>query len=276
MGKRLMWWLWAPDDGATGGTSASGDAATGNNGGETTDVTARGSEDETVVRDEEREKANDGNETSEDRVTMPRKSFNKRLEQERRKAQRALLSELGFDGMDTPEGLEHARGELRELIAFAREQRLASMSAEERAETQVEEVRQKLSNAEQRAKQLQAERDRARQALRDYVVRSLVTAHAATAEYPEDVYTWARQHMPEKVQAVLDEEQPLFDEEGALNKAAIDEEAVKEIVLACKKARPKYFRPEHPGSPSNEHAQPPHYDPKADRKRQAARRLVRL
>ncbi len=273
--ERLIW-LWAPDGSAAGGTSQSGDAATGNNGGDAEDVKAQDAKSTTPAEGGGQKKASDGSETPEDRVTMPRQSFNKRLEQERRKAQRALLGELGFEDVDTPEGLERAQDELRELITFAREQRLASMSAEERAQAQVEEVRKKLNSAEQRAEQLQTERDRARQALRDYVVRSLITAHATTAEYPEDVFTWARQHMPEKVQAVLDAEQPLFDEEGALNKAAIDEEAVKEIVVACKKARPKYFRPEHPGSPSNQHAQPPHYDPKADQKRQAARRLVRF
>lgn len=287
--------LFAPDNGAGSGGNASdsGHAAAGQDGGDDKGSNANSNEGDGGNQDGNGTAGNDGgsgnagnagnaggNQNSNDQndgaVSMPRQSFNERLEKERRAGQRELLSAMGFEDVDTPEALEQAQKELGELLKFAREQRLAQMSAEERMQEQLSTVERRAKTAEQRVSQIEQERDQAKAMLRTFVIRSMIIGEAASAEYPEDVFTWAMQHKAEQVNSILDPEQPLFRDDGTLNQEALKTEVVKEIVAECKKARPKYFRPDHPGSPSNGHAQPPRHDAQADQKRTAARGLIRL
>lgn len=248
------------------GAGASGDSAAGDNGGDNSPGDAPpGPSGSGGDLDDSGENA-----PPSDDVTMPRGTFNDRIEKERRAGQRALLAALGFDAGD-PESLEKAQGELVDLVKFAREQRTAQMTAEERTQEQVAQAEKLATDAQASIAQVTAERDTAQATLRSFVLHSIFSAAAVgrNAAHPEDVVAWINTHHQEAARAVLQEGEPLLTDEGAFNTKAVDQDAVKALVAECVKARSEWFRGTTPGIPSNAHGQPPQTDPQRLGQKQA-------
>lgn len=212
---------------------------------------------------------------AEPQTTMPTATFNARLEQERRAGVRELLTALGFQASD-PAAYEQALTGMRDLVTFAREQQRAQLTAEQRVQADLQTAQQQAQQATGQVTTLTAERDAARTQLRTFVLRSQIVTAAAGAAHPEDVYTWALANQRENVDKILMADQPLFAEDGTLNPKAINADPIKVIIEECKKARRDWFRPEHPGIPSNANAQPPTTDPKLAEKRVLAANYAKM
>ena len=165
---------------------------------------------------------------------------------------------------------------MKGLIDFARQQREANMSAEERAAEQAAQAARQIDAVKTERDTARTNYEQAQAALRAYVTRTAILAEAPHATYPDDVHLWALTHQGEQVAKVIKGDVPLFLENGALNPAAIDRDVAKAIVTECVKERRQWFKPTTPGVPSNANAQPPAVDPNLDQKAQAARSLVRL
>ncbi|HML21818.1 MAG TPA: hypothetical protein PKD09_09230 [Aggregatilinea sp.] len=272
----------APDTGAGSGGSAtnnnSGGTATGqnsgdgqqqNNGGTNTANTGQNANQQGNAGNTQ-QGGQQQNQQDANAVTMPRETFNERIAQERRAGTRELLTEMGFEGVETPEGLVQARTELRTLIDFAREQRRSQLSAEERVAEDLQAAQTAREQAETRATAMETRATTAEQQLQQYIRRTVILEAASDARYPEDVYTWALNNQADQVAAILVADQSLF-ENGTLNTAAINRDAAKAIVEECVKARRDWFRAKHPGVPSNAGAQPQQRpDVNSDKKTEAA------
>ncbi len=104
---------------------------------------------------------------------------------------------------------------------------------------------------------LQAQLDQARRDRRDDAIRA--EADDLRALNPDDVIAWAASAQPDLFAAALD-----------------DPAAVRQLVQACKAARPHFFGSSAPGSPSNFGAQPPSSDRNAIDRALKGRKLFRL
>ncbi len=211
-----------------------------------------------------------------DAVSMPRAAFNERIEAERRAGVRELLKALGFESVETPEALTTAQTEMRGLLDYARQQRQANMTAEERAKEQIDTVTARATKAEGQVTTLTAERDQARTHLRAFVQRSVIVEAAAQATYPDDVYAWILREKPDDVAKIIKADVPLFKEDGTLNADAIDKDTAKNVVVECQKARREWFRTAHVAIPSSGNAQPPVRPGQGDRKQQIAAENIKL
>lgn len=177
--------------------------------------------------------------------------FKSRMEQAQRSGQRALLAALGFEALETPDAIEQAQQRLTADLQFAKEQREANMTAEQKLNAQIESLtseRDRLTQERDRYKQdaEQAQQQLAEQQA-DRVRVSALEAAAATAGVarPADVVMWARTYCSADYSALLGEEN------------AVDEEKVKALITACTEARPEWFAARTPGSPSHGGARPP-------------------
>ena len=262
---RMLGIAYAPDTGA--GAGASGDAATGQNSGEQGSTQAGDKPANTVSNGDGQQQAQgqggdtaqaEGSDTQQaaDAVTMPRTAFNDRLAQERQAGARELLRELGFE-VGTPEAYLAARSDMKGLIDFARQQKEATMTAEERAAEQVAQADRRIKAVETERDSARADLEKAQNELRAFIVRTAILAEAPHATYPDDVHLWAITHQGEQVAKVIKPDVPLFLENGALNPAAIDREVARQIVTECVKERRQWFRATQVGVPSNANAQPP-------------------
>jgi len=195
--------------------------------------------------------------------------FKSRIDQAKRSGVRELLTDLGFQGVDTPEALEQARQSLAELIQYARQQREASMTAEERMQEQLRSLtseRDSLAQERDRYKQAaeQAQRELAEFKADLQRTSALESAAAAAgAIRPGDVVMWARTYRPAEFAQILDDNQ------------ALNEEQLKAIVDACQADRGEWFAARTPGSPSHAGAKPPAAPPADQQKRELAIQTVR-
>lgn len=257
-----QFWLLAPDAGAGDG-GGSGDSATGQNSGDKTPTVEAKREIPATWK------------------AMSADDFNERLSKEQRAATRKTLLAMGFTeaDLDTPEKLEAALKAAGELATFAREQRRAQLSAEEQVKADLDTARQAAEAERSAREQAERERDLARQQLREYIMRSTITAAAAGAVHPSDVYDlFARIYAKDKLEKVIKPDVPLFTEDGAFNPDALDQNAVKGIIDDCRTQRREWWQsPQRgPGTPSHQGAQPPSQDPsKVDRMAAAARANLR-
>jgi hypothetical protein len=105
--------------------------------------------------------------------------------------------------------------------------------------------------------QIDGERESIRRARRDDAIRA--EADSLRALNPDDVIAWAALEQPDLLTAALD-----------------DPARARQIVLACKAARPHFFGSSAPGSPSNFGAQPPSGDRSAIDRALNGRKLFRL
>ena len=105
--------------------------------------------------------------------------------------------------------------------------------------------------------QLQAQLERARQERRDDAIRA--EAAALRAASPDDVIAWAGAEAPDLFAAALD-----------------DPSRARQLVMACKAARPHFFAPSALGSPSNFGAQPPAADRDEIERALKGRKLFKL
>lgn len=259
---RHLWYL-LPDNGAGDGGD-SGATTTGQNSGAQTP-----SEDTTKREIPANWKA------------MSAEDFNERLSKEQRAAMRKTLKDLGFTeaDFDTPEKLEETLKAAGELVTFAREQRRAQLSAEEQVKADLDAAQQTASTEQTARQKAEQERDLAQAQLREYILRSTITAAAAGAVHPSDVYDlFARLHAKDKLDKVIKVDTPLFTDDGAFNLDAIDQNTVKDIIEACRTERREWWQnPQRgPGTPSHSGAQPPSQDPsKVDRMAERARQNIR-
>ena len=207
---------------------------------------------------------------------LPRtkEALDRRVEKAKRAGMRDILTALGFEDLEAPEALQAAQAELKGLVEYARQQREAALSAEERVEGHIQALTQRAERAEARATRVEQERDRAI-AERDDARATLVrkTRHdailraAGSAKHPEDVVIWAEGHKPDLVAQVL-------NEDGSVN-----EDAVKDILIECARARRDWFAGPGVGVPSNHDGRPPasftELEKKMELARQAARQAAR-
>lgn len=194
-------------------------------------------------------------------------ALDKRIEKAKRSGMRDVLTALGFEELDTPEAIQQAQADLQGLVEFARQQREANLTAEERFQQQIQTLTQRVERAEQRAAQAERERDEAREALVAKARHDAILRAAGNAKHPEDVITWAEKNTPDLVATVL-------NEDGSVN-----DTVVKQIVTECAKARRDWFSGAVVGVPSNHDGRPPasfsELEKKMELARQAARQAAR-
>ena len=183
---------------------------------------------------------------------MARDVFNARLRKAKASGQRDLLKALGFEDVSDPKKLGEAQKALQDLVSFAREQRKAKMSAEERFQEEVETYRKAADDAKQKLHEVQLQ-IRKRE-VQDALIHM---AKSEGAQSPEDVYAWAVAFADSDVQKLMDSDGDEWE---------LDGDSVKALVKRCKKERPDKFKPQHPGVPSNRGARPPAVGAKADEK----------
>ena len=177
--------------------------------------------------------------------------FKARMEQAQRSGQRALLTALGFEGLETPEEMERVQQQLAADLQFAKEQREANMTAEQKLTTQITTLTSERDHAAKERDRYKQEAERAQHQLAEFradQVRATALEAAATAAgvaRPADVVMWARTYRAGDYGALLAEE------------GAVVEEKVKALITACTEARPEWFTARTPGSPSHSGARPP-------------------
>ena len=197
---------------------------------------------------------------------LPRskEALERRIEKAKRAGVRELLAALGFERLETPEALQTAQDELRGLLEFARQQKAAQMSAEERLAEQLQALEKRVKAAEERAAAAERERDEMRAALQTRTRREAILRAATKARYPDDVVTWAEAQRPDLVGKLLKED------------GTADDEVAKTIVAECAKARREWFGAPVLGVPSNHEGRAPSTLSELERKLELARQTARL
>lgn len=195
--------------------------------------------------------------------------FKGRMEQAQRAGQRALLAALGLEGLETPEAIEQAQQRLAADLQFAKEQREANMTAEQKLTAQITSLTSERDRLAQERDQYKQVAEQAQQTLADLqadtVRASALEAAAAAAGVarPADAVMWARAFRSADYGALLGEEN------------AVDDEKVKALIAACAEARPEWFAARTPGSPSHAGAKAPAAPSTDQQKRELARNVVR-
>lgn len=212
-----------------------------------------------------------------DTLQVSKADLEKRIDKAKRSGVREVLQALGFESLDSPDAIQKAQADLADLVAFAREQRKAQMTAEEQVAEQVKDAVRRAEAAEARLQQAEARAAAAAKALVEHVRDGAVLAEAGKAKHPEDVLIWARTYAADKLAKIVDEAN-LFTEDGSVNPEAIkvDQNAVKDLVTECMKARREWFQVGGPGSPSNAGGKPPGTLSDIEKRRQIARQIARL
>jgi len=194
--------------------------------------------------------------------------FKDRMDQAKRSGQRDLLAALGFTGVETPDGLAQAQQDLAGLVEFARQQREAALTAEQKLAEQIAALtsaRDTLSAERDQFKQAaeQAQQQLAEQQADQVRVSALeAAATAAGAARPADVVMWARSSRAGDYGAVIGEDQ------------AVNAGQVQALITACAEARPEWFAARTPGSPSHAGAKAPVAPATEQAKRELARSVV--
>ncbi|MCC6801212.1 MAG: hypothetical protein IT325_13940 [Anaerolineae bacterium] len=195
--------------------------------------------------------------------------FKDRIEQAKRAGARDLLATLGFAGVDTPDGLAKAQEDLSGLVEFARQQRDATLTAEQKLAEQIAALTSERDQAAAERDRLTQVAEQARQDLDALKVDQLrvaaveTAATGAGAARPGDVVMWARSHRPSEFGQVLGEDQ------------AVHAERVQALIAACVEARPEWFAARTPGSPSHAGAKALSAPPVAEQQKELARQTVR-
>lgn len=197
--------------------------------------------------------------------------FKARMEQAQRSARREQLAALGYQNLDTIEGLAAAEQALAADIQYAREQRQAAMTAEERLNEQIATLTSERDSLRTERDRYKQDAETAQQALAAFKAdlqreSALVSAaQAAGAARPADVVMWARTFRPSEFSQIVGEGQ------------TVSPEAVQALVHACADDRPEWFAARTPGSPSHGGARPPAAPTeKYQQQRQLARENARL
>jgi len=195
--------------------------------------------------------------------------FKDRIEQAKRSGVRELLTALGFQGVDTPEGLAKAQQALAETIEYARQQREASMTAEEKMQEQLRSLTSERDSLAQERDRYKQAAEQVQQELAEFkadLARASALESAAAsagAIRPSDVVMWARSYRPTEFAQIVGNDQ------------VINAEQIKAIVDACQADRGEWFAARTPGSPSHAGAKPPAAPPADQQKRELAIQTVR-
>ena len=150
------------------------------------------------------------------------KMFADRAKQAKQSAQADLLKALGVDDLDA----------LKTLLKEAANLKQAQMSESEKLQAEADKAAKRAAELEAA---LNAERQAARESKRDAAIKEA----AKSVENPGDVVVWAQANAADQLAKTLTDD------------GAVDDKAVKELVEACRKARPNWFTAGGPGSPSN-------------------------
>lgn len=194
------------------------------------------------------------------KLSLTKEALDARIEKASRSGVRDHLKALGFQDVDTPEGVQAAQDKIKQLLTYAQQQLDAQMSAEEKVQQQIADRDQRITSLSSKVNQLetdlhaaQAAKQQADADLVTYKRSATVIAAATEAAHPQDVVTWAQAHKPDLFEAVLTDE------------GTPDEKAAQKVVDACKAERPEYFSTRIvPGSPPNRGAKPPRRVPTDD------------
>jgi hypothetical protein len=201
--------------------------------------------------------------------------FNDRMAQAKRSAVKDLLKELGFTDVESEDALKAAKGKLGDDLKFAKEQRDAQLTAEQRVQQQITDLTAERDRLIGERDQALARAQTAEQTLitsvRDAELRK--AAEVAGARHPEDVITWAQAYAAEDLGKVLKEEK-LAD---GTTKRSPDADAIKRIIDACFAARKDagWFKGSTVGSPSNQGGQPPRTVPEVKGQVEAGKAAAR-
>lgn len=259
-----QFWLLAAEDGAGSGGDPdnSGGTPPGQNGGDGDDPPPEPKR-----------------EIPKDWKAMPPDEFKDRIAKERRAGVRELLTALGFDDVDDPDKLAQAQADMKDLLDFARQQQREKLTAEEQVRDDLQTAQDTAQSEQAKRETAEQERDLAQTRLREYILRTAITQAAQGAAHPSDVYDlYARAYAQDKLAEVIKPDVDLFTEDGVFNPDAIDGEAVKAIVDACREDRREWWQGGYraPGSPSNAGAQPPAGDlSQLEKQREAAHDIYR-
>ncbi len=192
-----------------------------------------------------------------------KEALDRRIEKAKRAGVREVLVALGFEGLETPETLQQAQDDLKGLVAFARQQKAATQTAEERLAGQMSALEKRVKAAEERVVAAERERDEARADLLTRSRREAILRAAARARHPDDVVTWAESNRPDLVAKVLKDD------------GATDEDVAKQIVAGCAQARREWFATPVLGVPSNHEGRAPSNMSELERKLELARQTAR-
>ncbi len=217
---------------------------------------------------------------SEVTTVLTKDQLEERVAQAKRSGVREIFEALGFTGLDDPAKLTLAQTELADLLTFAREQKRAQLTAEQRVQADLTTAQQNALDEKTKRESAEKERDTAQQQLRDYLLRSTITAAAAGAVHPSDVYDlYAKVYMKDQLAGVIKAGVPLFAEDGTFDPNAINQDAVKAIIDKCHEERKEWWQntiQRMLGSPSNAGATPPAGDvTKLEKQRELARAALK-
>jgi vacuolar-type H+-ATPase subunit I/STV1 len=170
-----------------------------------------------------------------DQVTLSSQALNDRLKRAQQSAIKNLLKELGLSDVDT-------------LKAKVGGQPTQQQPAPE-TNSELDELRQTLEQLKAESEQLKAEKEKAEQLRRDGLVNDAIKNAVKGVKYPDDVVTLIRSSYKDIAKA--------WKEDGT-----IDTTVITAAIEEARKARPEWFAPMTPGSPSNFGGTPPQVDQK--------------
>jgi hypothetical protein len=176
-----------------------------------------------------------------EQIVLTPQALNDRLKRAEKAALNKLLKELGLDSIDTAKA---------KLGGQSNQQQPAPET-----NTRLEELLQTVETLKAESEQHKAEKEKAEQLRRDGLVNDAIKSAVKGVKYPDDVVTLIRSSYKDIAKA--------WKEDGT-----IDVTVITAAIEEARKARPEWFAPTTPGSPSNFGGTPPQIDQK---KKEAAK-----
>lgn len=175
-----------------------------------------------------------------DTISLTNQALTERLKRAERTAVTRLLKDLGLESLDV----------LKQKLGGTP----APQTPQQPQTTpELDELRQTVEALKAESEQLKAEKQKADAARRDGVVNDALRTAVKSVKYPDDVVAWVRANHQDIAKAMKED-------------GAIDPAIITGAIEAARKARPEWFAPMTPGSPSNFGGVPP----ETDQKRKAA------
>lgn len=170
-----------------------------------------------------------------EQITLTPQALKERLARAEKAAQNKLLKELGLESIDA---------------AKAKLGGTPSQQAAPETNTELDELRQTVEALKAESAQHKAEKEKAEQQRRDSLVNDAIKSAVKGVKYPDDVVTLIRGNRSIDLSKA-------WKEDGT-----IDTTVITAAIEEARKARPEWFAPTTPGSPSNFGGTPPPIDQK--------------